>query len=126
ELHARLNEASTADNPIFDLAVRLNAATAPPAGPLGKEPLDADIVGVLRGFKDFEVRPLPVKLKEFQAAGGRFDITNARLKQADSLAVTSGTLALSASGRLDGSMIVTLANFERVIAALGGWQKLTE
>ena len=50
------------------------------------QPLDADILAVLHGMKDFAPKPLPVRLREWQAAGGRLEIQNARLAQGESLA----------------------------------------
>lgn len=124
ELHARRSAASSPDDPIIDLAVRLSGATAPSVGSLGAQPLDADVTAVLRGLKDLALKPIAVKLKELQAAGGRLDVSNARIQQGESVAVGAGVLGLSPNGRLDGTMQVTVAGFERFIASLGGWQKL--
>ncbi len=42
-----------------------------------------------------------------------------RLKQGDMLAIASGTLKLTASGHLDGDLLVTATGVEKVLPALG-------
>src|SRR4029077_5416996 len=77
------------------------------------------ILAVLHGMKDFTPKPLPTRLREWQSAGGRLEIQNARLAQGETLANTSGTLALTQQGRLDGTLKVTAAGLERLIPAMG-------
>ncbi len=119
ELHSRVAPDSTAGNHTVDVVVRVAAGTVPLAGPFG-EPLDADIAAVLRGLKDLRPKPTDVWLRELQAAGSRLEITNARLRQGETHAVTTGTLSLSPAGRLDGALRVTVAGAERFLAALVG------
>jgi hypothetical protein len=87
--------------------------------PAGAQPFDAQVVGTLRGLKDLAPKPLPVRLKELQAAGGRLEVTRARLQQGEVIAVASGTLGLNASGRLDGQLEVTVAGLDRILPAFG-------
>jgi len=124
ELHARLAAGSISDNPVIDLAAQLSAATAPVAGPLAARPFDANVVAVLRGLKDLKPKPVRTRLQEFQAAGGRLDITSARLQQGESVAVVTGELGLTARGRLDGTLRMTVAGIDQFIAANGGMEKL--
>jgi hypothetical protein len=122
ELHARVQYGSWPHNPAIDLAVKLAAAAAPAAHPMVVQPLDADIVAVLHGMKDFVGKPLPERLREWQAAGGKLEIQSARLAQAETLAHATGTLALTRSGRLDGGLRLTVAGIERFLPAIGGEQ----
>jgi len=69
EFHARIQFGSWPHNPAVDLAVKLNAATAQGLGPYTRDPLDADILAVLHGMKDLAPKPLPVWLRDWQAAG---------------------------------------------------------
>jgi hypothetical protein len=118
ELHARVSPSATPENLVVDLVVRLAGATAPAAGNLAMQPLDADITAALRGLKSYVPKPLPVMLRELQAAGGRLDVSNARLQQGERLARATGSLGLSPSGRLDGTVQVTLGGgFEQLVMA---------
>lgn len=118
ELHLRLDPASTADKPVLDFAATVAGLTVPNAGTFGARPLDAELTAVLRGLNDFKPKPLAVRLKEWQAAGGRLEITNARVKQGDAVAVATGDLGLSAAGRVDGSLGITLAGFDQFLQTL--------
>ena len=119
ELQGRIVEGSAIDNPIVDLALRLTGATAPTINPLTAQPFDADVTFVLRGLKDFSARPWPERFREIQAAGGRIDITHARAQQGESIALATGSLALTPTGYLDGQLLVTVAGLDRLLPALG-------
>ena len=43
-------------------------------------------MAVLHGMKDFAAKPLPIRLRDWQAAGGRLEIQSARLAQGETLA----------------------------------------
>jgi hypothetical protein len=120
EFHARVQFGSWPHNPAIDLAVKFVGATAPGLIPLAKEPSDVDVVAVLHGLKDLSPKPVLVRLREWQAAGGRLEVQSARLAQGDALATATGTLALSPRGRLDGALRVTAAGAERFIPVLAG------
>jgi hypothetical protein len=124
ELHARVSPSSTAENLLADLVVRLSGATAPGAGTLAVQPLDAEVTAVLRGLKSFAPKPLPVMLRELQEAGGRLDVSRARAQQGETIAQATGSLGLSPNRRLDGTMAVTIAGFDKLMASLGGMQKV--
>lgn len=119
EFHARVQFGSWPHNPAIDLAVKLAAAAAPTIHPMMVQPLDADIMAVLHGMKDFHAKPLPARLREWQQAGGKLEVQSARLAQAESLAHANGTLALTQSGRLDGALQLTVAGIERFLPAIG-------
>jgi hypothetical protein len=120
EFHARVQFGSWPHNPAIDLAAKLVGATAPGLIPLAKEPSDVDVVAVLHGLKDLSPKPVPLRLREWQAAGGRLEVQSARLAQGDALATATGMLALSPRGRLDGALRVTAAGAERFIPVLAG------
>ena len=120
ELHARMQFGSWPHNPAVDLAAKLAAAVVPGAHALTEQPFDADILAVLHGMKDLAPKPLPARLRDWQAAGGRLEVQSARLAQGESLAHATGTLALSQRGRLDGALKLTVAGIERLLPTIGG------
>ena len=119
ELHGRVASGSARENPVLDLALTLNQASASQLGELAATPLDADIVGVLRGLSDLAPKSWPDALRALQAANGRLDITRARIKQGDIVAIGAGTLGLSPRGALDGELQVTVTDIEKILPALG-------
>ena len=94
--------------------------------PLLAVPFDADVRTLLSGLKDFAPKPWPERFREIQAAGGRVEIVQSRIEQGDLIAVATGTLGLSASGRLDGELQMTVAGIDKVIPALGIEKMLEE
>ncbi len=122
EIHGRIVEGSAASKPVIETVLRLAAASAPDLHPAAAEPVDADITALLRGLDDFAPKPWPVRFREMQAAGGRIDITQARVQQGETIAVGNGTLSLNANGRLQGELRVTIAGIEPFLAAIGAPQ----
>jgi hypothetical protein len=126
ELHGRFAPESTPGHPVLDLALDLRNATAPALasalgtfGPLVSASSDVSLVAVLHGMSDFAPKPLEQRLREIQAAGGRLEITDARLQQGDLIATATGALRLSAHGTLAGDVRLTVVNFARIIPWLG-------
>ncbi len=119
ELHGRLAEGSVRDNPVIEVALRVDAASAPVIHPAAADAIDADVAARLRGLHDFAPKPWAARFREIQAAGGRIDITQARVRQGDILAVGSGSLALNASGRLEGQLRVTVAGLDIFLEKIG-------
>jgi hypothetical protein len=118
ELHGRLADGSVTDNPVIDIGLRATAASAPEVHPMAAAPLDADVSATLRGLADFAPKPWPDRFRELQARGGRIDIANARVQQGETIAVSSGTLSLTASGNLDGQLQMTVVGLEHVLKQL--------
>jgi hypothetical protein len=112
ELHARLDPDSAPGRPVLDLAARFADAVSPAAGSLLPDPIDFEATAVLRGLKDLTPRSIPALLAQLQAAGGRLEIEHARLRRGDMIAVGAGSLGLSAQGRLDGTLRMTVAGFD--------------
>jgi len=120
EFHARMQFGSWPHNPSIDLAAKLNGASAQALGAYTRDPLDADVQAVLHGMKDLRPKPLPVRLREWQEAGGRLEIQNARVAQGETVGNATGTLALTQRGRLDGALRVNVAGFEKLLPAISG------
>ncbi len=126
ELHGRLAEGSALDHPVIETALNIEAGSVQDVHPLLAEPFNADVRTRLSGLRDFSPKPWPQRFREIQAAGGHVEIVQSRITQGDLVAVAAGTLGLSASGRLDGELQMTVAGIEKVIPALGIEKMLDE
>ena len=122
ELHGRMAEPSSDGKAGIETALRLEKASIPALHPAAAEPLDAVIDTVLRGVKDFAPKPWKERFRELQAAGGRIEVTQARVAQGEILAVGAGALTLNAAGRLDGQIRVTIAGLEQFLDKIGAKQ----
>jgi hypothetical protein len=119
EFHARVAPSSSAQAPAIDFALRVAAAAAPGINFLTK-PANAEVTATLTGLADLQPKPLAVRLKELQAAGARLAITQARIERDRTVSLATGDLGLSAAGRLDGAVTLTVAGLENLGLALGG------
>lgn len=119
ELSGRMVEGSAYANPVIEFTLKLKEATAPTIHPLAAVPFDSDATALLRGLKNFAPKTWAARFQEIQAANGRLEVTNARLQQGEVIAVTTGQLGLSPRGRLDGELRTTVANFDKLVPALG-------
>jgi hypothetical protein len=126
ELHGRLAEGSPSDHPVIETVLQISGGSIQGLHPLLAEPFDADVRTLLSGLKDFSPKPWPQRFRELQAAGGHVEIVQSRIQQGDLIAVATGTLGLSANGRLDGELQMTVAGIEKVIPALGIEKMLDE
>ena len=122
EIHGRIVEGSAKSNPVIEVVLRLASASAPGIHPAAAVPVDADVTWVLRGLSDFSPKSWPDRLRQLQAANGRIEITQARVQQGPTLAVGKGTLSLTANGRLNGELRITIAGLEPFLAAIGAQQ----
>jgi hypothetical protein len=119
EVHARMASGTLRDRPVIDLAMRANALTAPDIYPLISQPTDADIDLTMSGMKDLSPKTWPDRFREIQEAGGKIDVKSSRFAQADWVATGSGALGLSANGRLDGELRVTIAGLDKLLQQAG-------
>ena len=126
ELHGRLAEGSALDRPVIETVLKIESGSVQEVHPLLAEPFDADLRTMLSGLKDFSPKPWPQRFREIQAAGGHVEIVQSRVQQGELVAVAAGTLGLSANGRLDGELQMTVAGIEKVIPALGIEKMLDE
>jgi len=126
ELHGRLADGSPSDHPVIETVLKIEGGSVQEVHPLLAEPFDADVRTMLSGLKDFSPKPWPQRFREIQAAGGHVEIVQSRIAQGDLIAVAAGSLGLSAQGRLDGELQMTVAGLEKVIPALGIEKMLDE
>jgi hypothetical protein len=126
ELHGRLAEGSALDHPVIETVLRLEAGSVQEVHPLLAQPFDAEVRTMLSGLKDLAPKPWPERFRELQAGGGHVEVVQSRIQQGDLIAVAAGTLGLSAQGRLDGELQMTVAGIEKVIPALGIEKMLDE
>ncbi|HEY0440727.1 MAG TPA: DUF2125 domain-containing protein [Xanthobacteraceae bacterium] len=126
ELHVRQAPGPDGAAPVFELSARLATAVLGGIPALAQRPFEAEADAILRGITDLSSKPLPERLREWQAAGGRIELTRARVQQADALAVARGELGLTPQGRLDGTIALTMAGLDQVMAALFGGQGRTQ
>jgi hypothetical protein len=119
ELHGRFAESSSADHPVIETVFRIEGGSVQEVHPLLAQPFDADVRTLLTGLTDFSPKPWPERFRELQAAGGHVEIVQSRIAQGDLVAVAAGTLGLTANGRLDGELQMTVSGIEKVIPALG-------
>jgi hypothetical protein len=126
ELHGRLAEGSPLDRPVIETVLKIDGGSVQEVHPLLAQPFDADIRTMLSGLKDLAPKPWPERFREIQAAGGHVEIVQSRIVQGDLVAVAAGTLGLTAEGRLDGELQMTVAGIEKVIPALGLEKMLDE
>jgi hypothetical protein len=119
ELHGRIIAGTVREFPVIELVLRLANATAPTLHPALAQALDAEFTGVLRGLRDFSPKPWIERLRELQANAGIINIVRARVQQGDIVAVGSGALGLTASGRLNGEIQLTVVGIEQLVQIIG-------
>ena len=125
ELRGRFG-GEAAGHPILDLEIESHGTRAPGAvrdlgrfAPLATDGTDVSAVARLHGLSDLTLKPLPQQLKEIQAAGGRLEITSARLQQGDLIIGAAGALSLTPRGTLSGDLQLTVVDLSRLISLLG-------
>ena len=122
EIHGRLAEGSALSQPVIEVALRIDGAVAPELHPAAVVPVDATIDTVLRGLNDFSPKPWSERFRQIQAAGGRIDVTQARVQQGETIAVGGGNVSINPSGRLQGQLRVTIVGLEPFLKAIGAQQ----
>jgi hypothetical protein len=120
EFHVRHAVGYSADVPVFELAVRAHDALVPTLTQWVNGPLNVDGLATLSGVSDFKVKPLPQRLREWQAANGRLLLTSLRVQQGNAVGVAKGDVGLNASGKPDGAFDITVAGFDQVLQGLLG------
>jgi hypothetical protein len=119
EIHLRAAPRLPQDPPALDLALSLAQALFPGLARVPTVPIDADVTGTLHGIDRIAPKPWPQLLRDLQAANGRLDVTQARIRQGDILGIGRGTLKLTPRGTLDGELQLTVAGMEQLMTALG-------
>lgn len=126
ELHGRIAEGSTAAQPVIESVLRIEAGSVQELHPVLARPFGADIRARIVGLKDLAPKPWPQRLRELQADGGHVEVIQSRIQQDKLIAVAAGTLGLTAQGRLDGELQMTMTGIETIIPALGIEKMLDE
>jgi hypothetical protein len=135
ELVGHIIEGTVVRNPVIEFRLNLAAATLPKQrfveasndadvtgqvlSRFAELPIDADVTAVLRGLRNFAPKTWAARFREIQASGGRLDVVRARMQRADVISVTSGQLALTPQGRLEGDLRMTVVQLEKLLADLG-------
>ena len=119
ELHGRPAEGSSADHAVIETMFEMNDGSVQGVHPVLAVPFNADVHAKLTGLQDFAPKPWPERFREIAAAGGKVEIVHSRIQQGEMIAVAAGTLALNASGNLDGELQMTVTGLERIVPALG-------
>jgi hypothetical protein len=119
ELHGRIAQGSPSDHPDIESVLEIKQGSIQGLHPLLAQPFDADVRAMVTGLKDFAPKPWPERFREIQAAGGHIEIMQSRIQQGELIAVAAGRLGLTAAGRLDGELQMTVTGLEKVIPALG-------
>ncbi len=118
-LHGRVAPGAALGQPAIETVLQTEAMTAPGVHPALAVPFNSEVRARLSGLRDFTPKPWPQRFREVQAAGGRIEITQARLTQGKMVATASGALGIAADGHLDGELELTVAGLEGIAAALG-------
>lgn len=118
ELHGRVASGSATDHPVIDLGLRLTRGTAP-ALPALAQPTDGVASATVYGLENLSPKPWRELLRALAEAGGRVELTEARLTQGEIAATGTGTLMVRPNGRLDGQIRLTVAGLDRLVALLG-------
>ncbi|ABD05550.1 conserved hypothetical protein [Rhodopseudomonas palustris HaA2] len=119
EMHARQVEGPAPDQQRIETDFRFEGASIQELHPLLAELFDANLRVTLSGLKDFRPKPWPERFRELQAAGGRIEITQARIQQGGMIATAIGALGLTPAGNVDGELQMVVAGLDQVIPKLG-------
>jgi hypothetical protein len=119
ELNVRIASGTPAANPVLDVGAKVVATAAPGVHPLVAEATDADIDTRLYGLKDFAPKSWPDRFREVQQANGRIEVRSVRVSQREWVATGSGSIGLTAAGRLNGEISVTVAGLDKLMKQLG-------
>jgi len=115
DLHGRRAPGSHSDEPAMETILKVKDAVAGKIHPALARPIDADVTSVVHGLDGFSRKPLPDQLRQWQAHNGEVEITEARIRQDDVIAVGTGTVRLTARGGLDGNLRVTIVGIEKLL-----------
>jgi hypothetical protein len=118
EWHGLVVEGSASDHPVLRLGLRLTRGSAPGLQVLA-QPTDGVASAMIYGLNNLSPKPWREHARELAQAGGRIEITEARLTQGDIAVTGVGTLTINPNGRLEGQVRLSVAGLERVIALLG-------
>jgi hypothetical protein len=116
---ARLNSTAT-QKPAYDLTAEIAGGIIPSGPPIASRPFAARMKAVLRGAGDMTPKPLPARIREWQRNGGLVEMTRVEVHGSSANANAQGTIALSASGGIDGTLEFSGEEYDRLFAAFTG------
>ncbi|HXN89544.1 MAG TPA: DUF2125 domain-containing protein [Methylocella sp.] len=116
---ARLNSAANQE-PAYDLTAEIAGGIIPSGPPIASRPFAARMKAVLRGAGDMTAKPLPARIREWQRNGGLVEMTSVEVNGSSASANAQGTIALSASGGIDGTLELSGEEYDRLFEAFTG------
>jgi hypothetical protein len=116
---ARLNSTAT-QKPAYDLTAEIAGGIIPSGPPIASRPFAARMKAVLRGAGDMTPKPLPARIREWQRNGGLVEMTRFEVRGNSANANAQGTIALSASGGIDGTLELSGEEYDRLFEAFAG------
>ncbi|MEJ2376201.1 MAG: DUF2125 domain-containing protein [Pseudolabrys sp.] len=125
-LEGRIASGSPSDHPVIEVSLKAVRASAPGLHPAAAPPINMHLAARLTGLADFAPKPWAERFREMQAAGGRIEITHARIKQGNTLAVGKGSLSIDANGQLAGQLSVTVAGLKPFLDAIGAGKAVAQ
>ena len=126
EMHVRQVDGAAPGQHNLEADLVLQGASVQDVHPLLADAFDSHVRLVLSGLNDFRPKPWPVRFRELQQAGGRIEITQARIQQGDLIATATGSLGLTPSGNVDGELQMVATGLDKVIPKLGIEQVLEQ
>ena len=116
---ARLNSTAT-QKPAYDLTAEIAGGIFPSGPPIASRPFAARMTAVLRGAEDMTPKPLPARIREWQRNGGLIEMTRFEVHGSSANANAQGTIALSASGGIDGTLELSGEEYDQLFEAFAG------
>ncbi len=116
---ARFNLTAT-QKPVYDLTTEIAGGIIPLGPPIASRPFAAKMKAVLRGVGDMTPKPLPARIREWQRNGGHVEMMIVDVRGSSANANAQGTIALSASGGIDGTLELSGEEHDRLFEAFTG------
>jgi hypothetical protein len=116
---ARLDPTVTQE-PAYDLTTEIAGGIIPLGPPIVSRPCAATVKAVLRGVGDMTPKPLPARIREWQRNGGLLEMTSVDVHGSSENANAQGTIALSPSGGIDGTLELSGEEYDRLFEEFTG------
>jgi hypothetical protein len=107
DLNASFSPSSATGKFDVKIAAHVTGGSIAAGGPITSEPLTAEVTAALHDVGTATPMILSAQLREWQAAGGRLEMTRAQVRQGEALATGAGTIALNNGGRVEGRLQMT-------------------
>lgn len=116
EVHAR--HTPGADGITLDIAAGVLGATGPDGAGIGGAPVDGELEATVTNLPPLRAMPQEQRLREWQEAGGRIRVLDARLVAGPSIVAATAGIGLDAQGRPDGEAVISIAGAEPLMKGL--------